>query len=156
MEGHPYGSVHECVLRRHMIPERTHLELGHCILVYKYRMTEKGVVTSSDQIDAFRIIREQVTDQRYDYGRAVAVQHRRCRMKMSGTSDPVQHRQARIRRWGKIPAPLRDPQKCFHSAHRRLKRVLNLDVVSPPQQFFELLTDGGTPQLIKPLKQSNC
>ncbi len=36
-------------------------------------MIENGVVTSSDQIDAFRITREQVTDPRYDYsGRATS------------------------------------------------------------------------------------
>jgi hypothetical protein len=137
---HPYGLVHECVLRRHMIPERI---LFRTASRYKYRMTEKGVVTSSDQIDASRILREQVTDPRRDYGRAVAVQHRRCRMKMSGTPDPVQHEQARTQGCGTIPAPLRDPQTCFHSAHRRLKRVLNLDVVSPPPPRPERVVGGS-------------
>ena len=31
----------------------------------------------------------------------------------------------------KISAPPRGPQSCFQSAHRRLKRVLNLDVSDP-------------------------
>ncbi len=55
-------------------------------------------------------------------------------MKMLGTSDPVQHGQARTRRFGKIPAPLRDPQKCFHSPQRILKRVLERNVgdLTPP------------------------
>ena len=46
----------------------------------------------------------------------------------SGSEAP-----ARSPKGVEITAPLRDPQKCFHSAHRRLKRVLNLDIVSPPQ-----------------------
>ena len=77
-------------------------------------------------------------------------------MKMSGTSDPVQHEQARTRRCGTIPAPLRDPQKFFHSAHRRLERVLDLDVVSPPQtrtdcRWLEVRRpgDGCAPETIK-------
>ena len=46
----------------------------------------------------------------------------------SGSEAP-----ARSPKGVEITAPLRDPQKCFHSDHRRLKRVLNLDVVSPPR-----------------------
>ena len=45
----------------------------------------------------------------------------------SGSEAP-----ARSPKGVEITAPLRDPQKCFHPAHWRLKRVLNLDVVSPP------------------------
>ena len=46
----------------------------------------------------------------------------------SGSEAP-----ARSPKGVEISAPLRDPQRCFQSAHRRLKRVLNLDVGSPPQ-----------------------
>ncbi len=75
---------------------------------YKCRTAEKGMVPCSEYTDTSRIQDGQDTN----YGRAAAVQNP---WRVSEMSDPVQLRQARTRRCGKIPAPLRGPRGDFHS-----------------------------------------